>query len=482
MVKETKKKKEFQNHKGNKVKQTQDFPFIENFNKWRDNCQKIGSGDLQVKNIPNLYIMLKNHMKDPYIRGGSRNDGRDGEGAVQFLNVIEGFVDNPDNLFTVQQAQLIARMANTLEQMKDTGKEIGGDSPAYDPAFILFTEKPKSATGETLAVREVQGHYATEWYADRNEGVSAVPKEWLAGNNPPHQALFSETETKFAKPKGLLYIMKDAENMEQETDLEVEVDTIPRGVDEVDIDEIESVEKFFNGVIKNTAFWNDDGKLLVNKLRAELQATVFKVKGNEQNPIREVANLGRKEEKDALVGNVISFKLTSTALPIVNLVDRALKRNNTENAPNGKPAWQDSRRGGFDYREEGEEEVVFNVSSLRVARALAKIPQIKRFAQGLLKNTSLFNEEDFQTSQAGNLLADKKFNFPPSQKKKVLELFGKENTNPKTIQLKLTKGAMKALLNQSVISRTRDLQSMNAPNTDKKIVLKSMWQQILWRN
>ena len=81
------------------MKQTQDFPFIENFNKWRTNCQNIGGGDLQVKNIPNLYIMLKNHLKDPYIRGGSRNDGRDGEGAVQFLNVIEGFVDNPDNLF-----------------------------------------------------------------------------------------------------------------------------------------------------------------------------------------------------------------------------------------------------------------------------------------------------------------------------------------------------------------------------------------------
>ena len=355
MVKETKKKKEFQNHKGNKVKQTQDFPFIENFNKWRTNCQEIGSGELQVKNIPNLYLMLKNHLKDPYIRGGSRNDGRDGEGAVQFLNVIEGFVDEPDNLFTVQQAQLIANLAKVLEKMKDTGKDIGGDTPAYDPAFILFTEKPKSATGETLAVREIQGHYATEWYAERNEGVTAVPKSWLAGENPPHLALFSETSNKYAKPKGLLYIMKDAENMEQETDLEVEVDTIPSGVDEVDIDEIDSVEKFFNGVIKNTAFWNAGGKLLVNKLRTELQATEFKVKPNEQNPIREIANLGRKEEKDALVGNVISFKLTATALPIIGLVDRALKRANTNKAPNGFRAWQNERKGGFDYRKTARE-------------------------------------------------------------------------------------------------------------------------------
>ncbi len=355
MVRETKKKKEFQNHKGNKVKQTQDFPFIESFNTWRTNCQQISGGDLQVKNIPNLYNMLKNHLKDPYIRGGSRNDGRDGEGAVQFLNVIEGFVDEPDNLFTVQQAQLIANLAKVLEKMKDTGKDIGGETAAYDPAFILFTEKPKSATGETLEAREVQGHYATEWYAERNEGVTAVPKEWLAGNNPPHQALFSETSTKYAKPKGLLYIMKDAENMEQETDLEVEVDEIPSGVDEVDIDEIDSVEKFFNGVVKNTAFWSAGGKLLVKKLRKELQATTFTVKPNEQNPIREIANLGRKEEKDALVGNVISFKLTSTALPMIGLVDRALKRANTNKAPNGYRAWQNARRTGFDYRKTARE-------------------------------------------------------------------------------------------------------------------------------
>ena len=39
---------------------------------------------------------------------------------------------------------------------------------------------------------------------------------------------------------------------------------------------------------------------------------------------------------------------------------------------------------------------------------------------------------------------------------------------------------MKALLNQSVITRTRDLQSMNAPNTDERIVLKGMWQSLLW--
>ena len=102
-------------------------------------------------------------------------------------------------------------------------------------------------------------------------------------------------------------------------------------------------------------FHREVGKLLINKLRRELQATTFTVKPNEQNPIREIANLGRKEEKDALVGNVISFKLTSTALPMIGLVERALQRANTKKAPNGYRAWQNARRKGFDYRKTARE-------------------------------------------------------------------------------------------------------------------------------
>ena len=52
---------------------------------------------------------------------------------------------------------------------------------------------------------------------------------------------------------------------------------------------------------------------------------------------------------------MISFKLTATALPIIGLVDRALKRANTNKAPNGFRAWQNARKGGFDYRKTARE-------------------------------------------------------------------------------------------------------------------------------
>jgi len=346
------KKKNPSNHNGNKVIQGDgdEFKFVKDYKTWRTHCQGIGSGALQVKHIPNLYVMLKNHMKGN-IRSGSRNNNPslDGQGAIQFLDVIDSFIDSAD-LFTNAQAFLIKNMAKTLAAMKDTGKDAGGSSPAFDPAFILFTEGRTAGTGQRRKGKTVQGHYATEEYAKNNEGVTAVPADWLAGNNPPHQALFSETKTQFANPKGLLYIMQDAMELLDDLEITAEVDRIPEGVDAVDIDEIDSVEKFFGEVIKNAAYWSNGGKLLVNKVRAQLQSTDFPVKPSEQGPVREITNLGKKDEKDAIAGTVTSFRLTSTATPIINLVDRALKRANTNKAPNGYRAWQNTTKRGFDYR------------------------------------------------------------------------------------------------------------------------------------
>ena len=348
MVKE---KKNFNPHKGNKVNQGGGkFPFVDEFNTWRKNCQSISGGDLQLKYVDNLYAFLRNHMQGN-IRTGSRNEGRDGEGAIQFLSVIEDFIDN--NLFTIAQAKLIEGMAKRLEQMKGTGKEVNSNGPpAFDPAFIVFTEVDRSGTGEILRERKVQGHYATECYVKNNpdKGVSKVPDDWMAGNNPPHQALFSETSTKFAKPRGLLYIMQDAAKELDEVEIDVVIDNLPQGVDAVDIDEIKSVEQFFNAAIKNQSFWSNGGKLRTQKLRKELEATEFKVKPNEQAPTREITNLGRVDEKDAIAGTVVSFRLTATATPIIELVDRALKRANTDKAPNGYRAWQGDTKRGFDYR------------------------------------------------------------------------------------------------------------------------------------
>ena len=345
------KKKNFKNFKGNKVSQGDGFPFIEKFKTWRSTCQGISGEALQTKSIPNLYMFLKTHMMGN-IRAGSRNKGLDGQGAIQFLEVIETFIDN--DLFTEAQASLIEQLAETLADMENTGEDAGGKSPAFDPAFILFTEQEKTKTGQKKRPRTVQGHYATEWYAARNEGVSAVPAEWLAGNNPPHQALFSETKTKYANPKGLLHIMREASETLDDAELEIISDDLPP-VEENEIDGIKTVEDFFNKIVRDTSYWNAGGRLLTSKISAELKATEFKVNAGtrEQALARKITKIGPEGEKDSLTGKVTGIRLT--ALPIINLVDRALKRKNTNKAPNGFRAWQSDRKTGFDYRKTARE-------------------------------------------------------------------------------------------------------------------------------
>ena len=477
-----KKKKDEIDINGNPV-DAPNYSFPSKYQQWKTNCTNITDSDLETENVGNLYKFLKMHLKtEDIIRDGSRNKGRSGQGAIEFLDKIDEIMEE-NRFLTKAEAKLISQFADELEKYRNTGKDVGGNTEAFDPAFILFTDKIKDPdTGEVIEEIPVQGHYKTDNYMG-GEGKGVDPS-WLAGENPPHLALFSKKDTKFSKPKGLIEIMREAEEeLEVDKPVGIRLDKIPPKTPASELNKIESVREYFDKVITNESLWDSDGKLLTNKLRRGLNATDLTLGNRDQNLVRTLA--GMETGEDGLLVFFATMRLTSTATPVIDLVDLALNRkfgNKDKEAPNGKPAWQNTRRGGFDYREKGEEAVVFNVSSVRVARELAKIPQIRRFAQGLLKKISLFDEEDFRTSQAGKLLADKKFDLSPSQKKKVLQMFDKEDTNPKTIQFKLTKGAMKALLNQSVISRTRDLQTMNAPNTDKKIVLKSMWQQVLWRN
>lgn len=327
--------------------------FVEDYNTWRDNCQSISGGRMGVKSIPTLYDFLKSHL-DGNIRSKSRNEGLDGTGAIQFMTLIEDIIDDPDKIFTNEEAKLIAGLSSTLAAMKGTGEKAGLKTPAHDPAFILFTETEKDSAGNKKFDRKVQGHYATKWYAKRNAGTSAVDGTWLTGSNPPHQALFSETSTEFAKPKGLVHIMKEAAGAIKDSELEVLIETIPSGYDAADIDEISVIERFFDKVATTQTYWNAGGKLLVNKVRKEFQGTSFKIGNADREIVSELANLKINSPQGA-AGNLTSFTLGATATPIISLVDRALKRKDKITAPNGYRAWQNSTKRGFDYRKTARE-------------------------------------------------------------------------------------------------------------------------------
>ena len=344
-------KKNFKPYKGNQINQTTKGNFVDDFNTWRTTCQNAGAGALKVKHITSLYEMLKNHMTEDLIRDGSRNKGKGGEGAQNYIETIEGMIDGVD-MFTDAHADMLVLYSKSLEEIKGKGKSL--DAPdAFDPAFIVFTEQEYGHDNQKLAPRTVQGHYATKWYTDKNGG-DPVDGDWMTGNNPPHQALFSKTQTDFANPKGLLWIMKEAAGDIDDSELDVIIDVIGGGTAPEDIDAITPIEKFFDKIAKEATYWKG-GRLLISKVSKEFKATEFTLTNNDQAAIKEIAILN---EKDSPTGYIRTVRIrATTATPIVTLVDRALKRKNTTHSPEinqdtgkGYRAWQNKTKRGFDYR------------------------------------------------------------------------------------------------------------------------------------
>ena len=478
MVKRDKVKKKIIDYKGMKVNQPLlRYKFVKEFTKWVSDAQNTSGAEMQVKNIPTLYDFFKSHLKSTVVRDGSRNNsgGHVNEGTFDILEDIERIIQR--QYISKQDALYTQILYEDLEEMKDTGEDIGGEGKAHDPAFIVFSHRRVDKKGKAKAPKKYYGHYADEEYAEKFK-VAQAKSHWLTGENIPHQALFSEKGGKDFPSRGLMYILKDAqESIENE---KLEIDEVP--IDDEDFKDweaISSIESFFNKVVRTSSYWKD-GRLLVNAVRKEFESVDFKLNGKEAELVEKITKLNVKEAPAGKLGIV---RLSSSPEVIVFLTKSALERKTKEvpkKAPDGKPAWQNRIKGerGFDYRTEGSQDITQEVRTKRLARELAKIPEIKRYAQSLLRDTSLYDGANFQTSRALNKLKDKEFNFSPTSKNKILDLFNLSDV--RKVNFKMTKLAMKELLNRSVITRTRDLQSMNAPNTKEPIVLKS-WQQLLWR-
>lgn len=474
VVKRDKVKKKIINYKGMKVNQPLlRYKFVKEFTKWVSDAQNTSGGKMQVKNIPTLYDFFKSHLKSTVVRDGSRNNSDHvNEGTFDILEDIERIIQR--QYISKRDALYTQILYEDLKEMEKTGEDIGGTGMALDPAFIVFSHRRVDKKGKAKAPQKYYGHYADEEYVDKFGG-EVSPAHWRAGENIPSQALFSEKGGKDFPSRGLMYILKDAqESIENE---KLEIDEVP--IDDEDFKDweaISSIESFFNKVVRTSSYWKD-GRLLVNAVRKEFESVDFKLNDKEAELVEKITKLNVKEAPAGKLGIV---RLSSSPEVIVFLTKSALERKRTKKAPDGKPAWQNTIKGknGFDYRTEGSQDITQEVRTKRLARELAKIPEIKRYAQSLLRDTSLYDGANFQTSRALNKLKDKEFNFSPTSKNKILDLFNLSDV--RKVNFKMTKLAMKELLNRSVITRTRDLQSMNAPNTKEPIVLKS-WQQVLWR-
>ena len=358
---------------GNTFEQSlDDSDFIADYKEWKDHCLSIDESALMVKGETTLYDFLFNHVFNN-IREGSVNSGRDGEGAREALEVVEGLLEDKDGI-TVAKAKIINSMADIVFELKDT---------TLDPKDILFTEYEEDEQGDKVRPVEVRGHYRTEKYADKHGG-KAVDSEWLAGKNPPHMALFSEGESDFAKPKGLYYILKEAKagvgkKGEKTTITYVEVNNLVLSETKTvtELEKLAEVEKYADKIVNNTAFWKG-GKLMIPKLRKNIQQQIFRINRGkkEQTAVRALTGAGALTDNNSLAGTIERFKINrATSLPLIKLIENALKRKGTNKAPDGYRAWQSERKGGFDYRKTRREKYGENAKGNLDNKVISKMWQ-----------------------------------------------------------------------------------------------------------
>lgn len=326
--------------KYNKQSITQTFEgsdFQKDYNDWENHCDSIDKGELQVQN-GTLLDFLVQHVDEA-------RDGTSRNGARLPIKEIREILNS--DIITKPAIQKVKNMRKHISEMKNS-KGRGG----LDPAFISFTDRAYDKRGKFRSKRTVYGHYMTENYVnrkgfkDKNFKGEPVDGKWLTGKNPPHLALFSETEGDYSKPFGLLKILDNAIDSFKDITVQPIIDNITRA-NAMKLDSIYPIEKFFDNVVKTDGYWKASGELKTSSVSSEFKATQFDVKPSGARIIQRLTNL------EDIAGKITAFKIKAT-IPINYLVGEALKRKNKKNAPAGEKnrAWAKS---GFDYRKTRKE-------------------------------------------------------------------------------------------------------------------------------
>lgn len=293
----------------NGIDVTQDFRdsgFPDAWELWRtttSNMTELGlKGDLSLLDFLILHIE-----KEPVKRPKSSSVA--GVGALEQVRILLEMMQGVKILRYVHEENL-RKMVKQLEERENT---------SLDPANILFTEPVYTKKGKKREVdgTPVYGHWRTAHFVKHSKKFNeAVPKTWYnyaenKAKNPPHLALYSETDTKYSKPKGLLYIIKDA--LDGIGGTPVHLGHIPIK-SSVQLQAFPQVTKYMEGLLTSAYF--PKGVINYGKIQDAVSSQKFKVENNQEELIRRNINMGEKNEQ-APAGKLASFG--------VNISNRAIE-------------------------------------------------------------------------------------------------------------------------------------------------------------
>lgn len=329
--------------KGQVVEQSlEDSQFLQDWNTWLSTAK--ASSSLGTENSLSIYEFFKGHV----LSSAGRRPGsstQEGEGMNLVIRQLETILDF-DSVMGKRQLNLLRKMHKFIDEAKGT---------KYDPGRIKFHEKVYK-NGKLTGKRPVYGHWLTVEFAKKNEKYAAPTgeaKRWYTygsepAQNPPHQALYGNGG-KYAKPKGLLFILEDAITEFEKMGNHLTLKNVNGG----DLHQLPQVKKYLEGLMNGTYF--KEGKLQGASAARALATQEFQPTSTQESALRKISGLSEEE----MVGDITSFTVEITGAQIEKFYMASSKKKaggfyihgkTMDKRPRkeGKPiakSWQDYIRG-----------------------------------------------------------------------------------------------------------------------------------------
>lgn len=221
-----------------------------------------------------------------------------------------------DDIIGEKELTFLKKYAKFIEDSRAT---------IYDPAKIKFHEKVYNKKGEVVRRVPVWGHWATKKFTERNPKYGgAVDASWYTydangvAKNPPHLAIYSESSTKYSKPKGLLSILEDGILEIEKLQSTVRIRKVGRAGDLL---KLPQVRAYLDSLMTGTYFKEGmiQGRAIANAIKGER----FEIDNEQQEEIiRRYANLPESE----LVGDITHFFLETTPAVVEQMYMASKKR------------------------------------------------------------------------------------------------------------------------------------------------------------
>jgi len=270
------------------------YDFKKKYIAWIEKCRGISKekimsvGKADSPKPANLYLQLKEHVTDNFVRPNSTNRGKN-RGAYRLLEDIDKSMTKK-SLYTSKDIKEIKSFIRKIKRYNVAGSPINPSNILFHrPTAFKGKGKKLDITNETEI--DLYGHFADDYFAAKYNKPKA-PNMWYSrekdqANPPLKQALFGNGDL-LKKGEGLLDVLEEAEVQLKNMTI-THLTFQPTRIAE--LSKIASLRSAVQTIFKNTGLFNKGTPKYAAIIR-ELERQKFVVGGkSKKNDILDSANL-----------------------------------------------------------------------------------------------------------------------------------------------------------------------------------------------